>query len=48
MVAEEIMREAHRVAYERMGQLAERQKTYRDAGVRHVNYPVGSYVWQMT
>ena len=41
----ERLREAHRVAYERMGRMAERQKRYRDDGVAHITYPVGSLVW---
>ena len=41
----ERLREAHRVAYERMGRMAERQKRYRDNGVAHITYPVGSFVW---
>ena len=41
----ERLQEAHRVAYERMGRMAERQKQYRDDGVAHITYPVGSFVW---
>ena len=39
------LQEAHRVAYERLGRMGERQKRYRDTGMVPATYAVGDRVW---